>query len=45
MEIFNTVDTVNSIYSEWYPVQALLTHHTREAPRVVRFASGPQNAV
>lgn len=45
MEIFNTMYAIDSINSERYTIQALLTDNACEAPGVVRLPRGPQYAV
>ena len=40
VKILDTMDLVSSVYCEWYPIQALATHYTAEAVRVVWLARG-----
>lgn len=45
VEVFYAVDLWGGVYGEGDPVQTAVTHHTREAARVVGLPHGPQDAV
>jgi hypothetical protein len=45
VEVFYAVYLICCIYSEWNTIQTLPTNNTREALRVIRLPSGPENSI
>lgn len=45
MEVLDAVNLRGGVHSEGHPIQAAVTHHTREAARMVGLAHCPQDSV